>query len=190
MNMKNKNEMKSRPSTPSATMAAMSRPYLMLLLTCLVVLLPGVLVTGHEVQALQEQKSDVYQVMEVSGDVSGHQLVAEPLHQIGQKEGLSADFLLEIREGGTLKLGLPSGSVFILRGPARGTVGDLVKAATSTTEDFVRQTLNKVPGPQNGEKKVDIATPPSGLTKAAKAQRRPMPYIWKVKQPDKKPESR
>jgi len=145
---------------------------------------------GGEAQGIEGQKDTVYVVTEMIGVVMGHATEAEPLHRITINAGLSAGFLIEVGKGSSLKLRSPAGNTVTVNGPAEGTLRSLESARTSGTEDFVRQTLNKVPGPQNGEKKIDISTPPSGLTKAAKVQRRPMPYIWKVKQTEKKTESK
>jgi hypothetical protein len=148
------------------------------------------LIPAGNAQAVDEKKPETYTIMDVKGDVlwrASEDTLVRPVEVNGN---VLSTYILEMKEGSSLKLKESSGGEVVLQGAMKGTVGGLVAATRSETSDFVKRTLSKIPTAKDGEKKIDISTPSAGLTRAAKAQKKPMPYIWKVKQTEKKPESK
>ncbi|UCE17325.1 MAG: hypothetical protein JSV84_10515 [Gemmatimonadota bacterium] len=131
--------------------------------------------------AEDEGQAGAFTVEEVEGSALQKKSEKDTLIQVSVGEEISQDAVLRIAKDASLKLKKASGEIVVLGGPSQGELQDLLKAKTSPSEDFIKKTLSKIPAVEGDEKKVDISTQSTGLTRGAHSPRKSMPYIWKVK---------
>ena len=133
-----------------------------------------------------DRTKDTWTVVDQTGRVFLKEAKTDSLAPIEVNEMLVSDQVLVIGKGASIRLKNPSGQDVVLEGPKKGTLQTLLSFRRTEMGDLVKKTLDKIPAVKGGEKRVKISTQAAGFTRGAKSQRKPMPYIWKVKKSKEK----
>ena len=144
------------------------------------VLLMAVLMSFNVLCTAEEQETmPVYTIVELKGDVRAKVAPSDSFSTISKNMGLKTDLELMMAKGSSLKIRVTEGDEVVLEGPMSGTLERLL-ILQKAREILVKKTLDKIPEASGSEKKVEISTQSTSMTRGAKPQAKPMPYIWKV----------